>query len=200
MAFVLVQSNIQAQNNSTSSDDLSMGEGKVAISIGVGVPYWGRYHHFYRGLGYSGFSTPTIILQGEYGLTEKIPQSILGVGGFVAHNYSYNSWHDKYSVDYWERRYTRVVVAAKVYYHHKFLVGAKWDVYAAAMVGVSVNLYSFRSNDAYYYGVYDYTVPGVWPYVGAIVGGRYYFTKNFGVYGEVGYGASYAQAGFNFKF
>ncbi len=194
----LISTDLISQKN--DSGDLSMGEGKSALSIGVGVPYFGNGYARYRGVGYRYTAFPTVIMQYEYGVTEKIPQSILGVGPYIAYSSFHSSWKDNNSVDYWDERLRQITIAAKVFYHHKFLVGAKWDVYAAAFAGIHIRTYSFTSNDPKYYDIYDRNYASVFPTGGAVIGGRYYFTNNFGVYAEAGFGASYVSGGLNFKF
>lgn len=178
----------------------SMGKGKSVFYVGAGAGQGSFGASQYRGAGYVYRSSPTIHLGFEHGISEAIPQSIIGIGGsvsmwFGSRNYSDKSGHE------WDKKWTDVTTLVKGYYHHKFLVGEKWDVYGAAMVGVKYRSYSFTSNyPDYYYENSNET--GAYFAGGIALGGRFYVSKVFGFYAEAGTGINidYIQAGFAFKF
>lgn len=178
----------------------SIGKGKSVFYVGVGPGTGGIGGGHWRGVGYTYHATPVIHLGFEHGISESIPESVIGLGGalsFQAANYSYRD----YNGHGWNSNWSDLRLLVKGYYHHKFLVGEKWDVYAAVMLGFRYRFYSFTANDAYYTnsGITD---TGVAPAGGIAVGGRYYVSDRFGFYAELGAGVNvdYAQIGFAFKF
>lgn len=178
----------------------SMGKGKSVIYIGAGAGhgYFGASQ--FRGTGYVYRSSPTIHLGFEHGISEAIPKSIIGLGGSISMWFGSRNYSDRFGHE-WDKRWTDVTTLVKGYYHHKFLVGEKWDVYAAAMVGVKYRSYTFTSNDQYYY-YENSNETGAYFAGGIAVGGRFYVSKTFGFYAEAGTGVNvdYIQAGFAFKF
>jgi hypothetical protein len=178
----------------------SMGNGKSVIYIGAGAGNGAFGSAQYRGSGYVYRSSPTIHLGFEHGISEAIPQSIVGLGGSVSMWFGSRNYSDRFGHE-WHKSWSDVTTLVKGYYHHKFLVGEKWDVYGGAMIGVKYRSYSFTSNDQYY--VYENSnETGAYFAGGIAVGGRYYVSKSFGFYAEAGTGVNvdYIQAGFAFKF
>lgn len=178
----------------------SMGKGKnvLYIGAGAGTGYFGSKS--YKGIGYSYRSTPTFHLGFEHGVSEAIPQSIIGLGGALSSWFGSQNYSDKNGYT-WERKWTDLTVVFKGYYHHKFLVGEKWDVYGAALIGIKHRTYSYTSNNPNNLNTYaDET--GVYPAGGVALGGRFYVSKVFGFYAEAGAGVNtdYIQGGFAFKF
>jgi hypothetical protein len=182
------------------SQEPSMKKGSVVIYLGAGAGsgYFGTAK--YKGVGFTYRSSPTIHLGFEYGFSEAIPKSILGLGAnittwFGSYNYR-DSWGDG-----WNVRWSDITVLARGYYHHEFLVGEKWDVYASPMVGLKFRTYSYTYNDPYYSNSHN-SDAGVYPAFGVALGGRYYVSKAFGFYAELsqGYNVDYAKIGFAFKF
>lgn len=178
----------------------SMEKGTIVVYLGAGAGsgYFGASK--YRGVGYTYRSSPTFHLGFEYGFSEAIPKSIIGLGANVSMWFSSQDYKD-YWGDGWHKKWTDITILAKGYYHHTFLVGEKWDVYASPMVGFKIRTYSYTYNDPYYAN-YSTSDAGLYPAVGVAVGGRYYVSKAFGFYAEVsqGYNVDYAKIGFAFKF
>jgi len=178
----------------------SMGKGKnvLYIGAGAGTGYFGASS--YRGNGYQYHSSPTIHLGFERGISESIPKSIIGLGGSISTWYGSQSYIDK-SGNSWDKKWTDITILFKGYYHHKFLVGEKWDVYAALLGGIKNRAYSYKTNNNVYENKFR-NESGVYPAAGISVGGRYYVSKVFGFYLEGGAGINidYIQGGFAFKF
>lgn len=178
----------------------SMGKGKSVLYVGAGAGYGYFGSSGYKGYGYSYRSSPTIHLGFEHGISEAIPQSIIGLGGSLSMWFGSQNYSDKYGHE-WDKRWTDVTTLVKGYYHHKFLVGEKWDVYAAVMAGIKNRSYTYTTNDGYY--IYENrNETGIYPAGGIAIGGRFYVSKVFGFYAEAGAGVNvdYIQAGFAFKF
>lgn len=177
----------------------SMAKGKNVIYVGAGAGhgYFGASQ--YRGVGYVYRSSPTIHLGFEHGISEAIPKSIIGIGGSVSMWFGSQNYSDRFGHE-WDKKWTDVTTLVKGYYHHKFLVSDKWDVYAAVMAGVKYRSYTYNTNDLYYYQNTNET--GAYAAGGIAIGGRIYISKSFGFYAEAGAGLNvdYIQAGFAFKF
>lgn len=191
MLFVFLQ---------TFSQSPSMEKGKVVIYLGAGAGsgYFGTSK--YKGVGYTYRATPTFQAGFEYAFSEAIPQSILGLGANISMAFASQTYRDKFGYG-WDSKWSDVTVLAKGYYHHKFLVGEKWDVYASPLIGLRFRTYTYSYNNAVYNNRY-YSDAGASPAVGVAVGGRYYVSDFFGFYAEVsqGFNVDYAKIGFAFKF
>ena len=178
----------------------SMAKGKNVLYLGIGAGEGTFGASQFRGYGYIYRSSPTLHIGFEHGISEAIPKSIVGLGGsvsmwFGSQNYSDRNGHE------WDKRWTDVTTLVKGYYHHKFLVSDKWDVYAAVMAGIKHRSYTYTTNDQYY--IYQNTnETGIYAAGGIAIGGRIYISKVFGFYAEAGAGLNidYIQAGFAFKF
>lgn len=178
----------------------SMGKGKNVLYIGAGAGPGFFGSSKYKGSGYTYNSSPTIHLGFEHGISEAIPNSIIGLGGSISTWFASQHYTDKRGYG-WDKRWTDVTALVKGYYHHKKLVGEKWDVYAAVMAGIKHRTYSYTNNDPFYNNAYR-DESGIYPAGGVAIGGRYYVSKVFGFYAEAGAGINidYVQAGFAFKF
>lgn len=193
LVVFLLTFNIHAQSP-------SMAKGKVVIYAGVGAGsgFFGAAK--YKGIGYSFSSTPTIHLGFEYGFTEAIPKSIIGLGADFSFNYTRWSYTDSWG-NGWSSNWFYYTILAKGYYHHTFLVGEKWDVYASPLAGLRFRSYNYTYNHPSYAHNYN-SDSSVYPALGVCVGGRYYVSKAFGFYAEIsqGYNVDYIKGGFAFKF
>ena len=178
----------------------SMGKGKSVFYIGVGGPHAYVGAGKFRGVGYSYITTPSLHLGFERGISEGIPQSTIGLGGHLFVWTGNASYRDSHGYGY-NNSWTSVTALFRGFYHHKFLVGEKWDVYATLCAGIRYWAYSYNYNDSRY-AIDPYGYTSVLPATGVSIGGRYYVGKSFGFYAEVsqGYNVDYAQVGFAFKF
>lgn len=170
--FVLFASNLKAQE--------SFGQGTFALNLGVGISAWSWA---YNGAGFS----PAWSLSGDYGIKEDLGPGTLGVGGLIGfHSAGYKDDDYKY-------RWTNITFGPQVTYHPYFAQTEKLDAYVA--LGLLARMYSYNTNIDGIDGISNFTV---WP--AFRVGARYYFAEKIGVFGEVGYGASYLTAGLAIKF
>ena len=178
--------------NSSRSLAQSFDKGTVAINAGVG---------FLSSIGYyagSGVTrTPVISLSGEYCI-DKVGPGTVGVGlafGYQSAAYTYN-----YGSYYYKDKWTTTLFGLRGTYHPEFLNSEKYDVYGAIQLSFDHFGYSFSTNDPYYNSLlYERNTLSsyVRPYF--ILGGRYYFTKSIGVFGELGYDISYLKLGLTIK-
>lgn len=182
-----------------NAQSIAKGKNVFYLGAGPGTGYVGSTHN-YRGAGYTYQKSPSFQLGFEHGFSEAIPKSVLGIGPHFSTWFGSSSYRDSRGYG-WDKQWVDIAAVAKGFYHHKFLVGEKWDVYGAALLGLRFRSYNFSTNDVYYdYAKDTYNV--VAPVIGAGIGGRYYVSKTFGFYAEVngGYNCDYAQIGFAFKF
>jgi hypothetical protein len=85
-------------------------------------------------------------------------------------------------------------------YHYNGLESDKFDVYGGLMLSYNINSYSYENNDPYYPDSYSGGSYGNSLYLTGFVGGRYFFSSNFGGYVELGYGVSFFNIGASYKF
>lgn len=183
---------------SVYSQEPSMKKGRVVLYLGVGAGSGWFGAGKYKGVGYSYSASPIMNFGFEYGFSEAIPKSILGLGANVS--MAFYSWNYHDSKGYgWNEKWSDITVLAKGYYHHTFLVGEKWDVYGSPLLGLRFRTHTYSYDPGYYYN--NSTYSGVSPAIGVAIGGRYYVSKVFGFFAEVsqGYNVDYAKIGFAFK-
>lgn len=181
------------------AQSIAKGKNVFYLGAGPGSGYAGSaYNH--RGAGYSFNRTPSFQLGFEHGISEAIPQSVIGLGPHFSAWFANSSYRDSRG-NGWDKHWSDFNVVAKGFYHHKYLVGERWDVYGAAMAGVRFRNYTFTATNAEYEYARD-SYGTVAPVLGIGVGGRFYVSDVFGFYAELdaGYNADYAQIGFAFKF
>jgi hypothetical protein len=199
LASILIMQSIVILSQKEMGGD-AMGKGKNVLYLGIGAGHGVFGASQYKGYGYVYRSSPTIHIGFEHGLTEAVPQSIIGIGGSISLWFGSQKYSDNYGHE-WHKKWTDVTTLVKGYYHHKFLVSDKWDVYAAVMAGIKHRSYTYTTNDQYYY-YQNSDETGVEAAGGIALGGRIYITKSFGFYAEAGAGLNidYIQGGIVFKF
>jgi hypothetical protein len=161
-------------------------EGTTVINAGFGVLSSIGY--------YSGVSrSPVLSLSGEYGV-KKLGPGILGLGlaiGYQSASYSLNS-----GPYYYKDKWATTIFGIRGTYHPDFLCDEKYEVYGVLQLTFDHFGYKFSSNDPYYntnlYGRSNLS-NSIRPYL--MIGGRYYFTKSFGAFAELGYDISYLKLG-----
>ena len=79
------------------------------------------------------------------------------------------------------------MVAARGTYHFDALNTEKYDVYIGALAGLISH--NYRDD------LVDINSTNIDPAFGFFGGGRYHFSKGFGVFGEAGYGMSWLTVG-----
>jgi hypothetical protein len=135
---------------------------------------------------------PPVSVSADFGIVDNlfnVDKLSLGVGGYFGmtscgYTYSYGSYHYDWSWSYY-------IVGARGTIH--YAVKDNFEVYGAVMLG-----YEFITYPS------DYTLGGDNSdgdfFTGAVAGARYNFTKNFGVFAEVGAGIAWLNAGLSIKF
>ena len=157
---------------------------KGDILINPGVSFLGYGYGFGYAGGYSGL--PALSASVEYSITDQI-----GVGGYVG----YQSRTYKYSNNY-KDRWSSIGFGARGVYHASSVLNdalnfsineEKLDIYAGLSLGYQT--YSFKYDDSYSSGFPRTTYSSGAVVFGGILGVRYMFSPNIGVYGELGRGA-----------
>ena len=201
-------------NHSTKAQDESAFEkGTIVATAGYGFP------DFYRTslrVSYNAYSSTKvsgigpIILKGDYGIVKFKWGHSVGAGIVIGYNATKIKFTDTYydysGFPYYTntlRSYTEthvyqtITIGARGSYH--FFTKEKFDCYASIGLGFNINSTSRTTNNPNGYTGYASARSGV--YSAFTVGIRYYFTKNIGVYSEVGWDMSVPiQAGLAIKF
>jgi hypothetical protein len=177
----------------------SIAQGRSVLYIGLG-PGGGLGYGKVHGAGYTYRATPSIHLGFEHGISEAIPQSVIGLGADLSYWGVTQNYRDVYGEGY-DSHWSDLTVLAKGYYHHKFLVSDRWDVYAAVLLGFKYRSFTYTP----VYTRYQYTVnddSGVYGAGGVALGGRFYVSRSVGFYAEVAAGSNvnFIQGGIAFKF
>ena len=188
--FFIIQSAAFAQHN-----EMAYGKKQSTISAGYGIGnVWKRLFNFYSpisGSDYKVSSTGPFSLVYEYGFTHRI-------SGGIALGYSKIKAILTYQQSKNIETLSNFSALARGNYH--FLKSPKWDPYAG--LGVGSFKFNYTSKDASGNGNAGtgVKVPGVLGFSGQI-GAKYYVSKSFGAYAEVGYVAgSVGQVGINYRF
>lgn len=130
------------------------------------------------GLGYRGFP---VEVSGTFGIVDdlfNVNGLTMSVGGYLG----FASWNNSIL---WGKGYA-ILPAARVLAHYSFF--ENFEVYGGPMAGLRVDSYTiFTSSTSLNF------------FAGATVGAKYYFTDNFGVYAETGYGIGLLMVGATFK-
>ena len=150
--------------------------------INAGIGFGGSYDVYNSASQSPGFSFTY-----ERGMWDIPGPGVISLGaylGFKAYKYDYSGYSSKWS-------YTTIGVRGA--YHFNGLEVDNLDLYGGIMFNYNFLSYSTTNYDIY--GNYDSTF-GVTPFAGA----RWFFTDNFGVFGELSYGVAYFSAGVSFKF
>lgn len=168
-------------------------KGTLAVNAGIGLIGTIRY---YPGVHVS--RTPVIGLSGEYGIM-KLGPGILGGG--IAFGYQGASYTENYGSYYYKYHWSTTLFGVRGTYHPDFLKGDKYELYGIVQLSITHYGNSFTTNDpflnTYQYGDHSLNT-SFHPYL--MLGARYYFSKNFGVYSELGYDISLIKLGITLKF
>ena len=151
----------------------------------------------YTGLGYK-MSIPPISISGEYGVVNNlfdVDDLNLGVGGFfgiASSKYEYSGWTGVPS----GFKYSYTVIGVRGGLHYPLV--DKLDTYGGIMLGANiVNAKHYGDNS--FFGNNNYSAATSGLAFSIYAGARYYFTNNFAVMGELGYGFAYLNLGIALK-
>ncbi|MBS1652055.1 MAG: hypothetical protein JSU07_08615 [Bacteroidetes bacterium] len=171
--------------------------------LGAYVGLGSRYSFNTIGTGYSSSATPWLGVtfdNGTFGLPD--PKMTISIGGMIGFQHASQSWQTSYydqnslsivnATDSWS--YNFITLGPRGAFHYTW---EKAEVYGGLMIGYSIVSSKFSSTYANAGTQTASAASGVG--YGLFAGGRYLFTKGFGVYGELGYGTSYLNIGLCFK-
>lgn len=146
--------------------------------INAGVGFGGNFSIYA-----SPSQSPSFSASFERGIWDVPGPGVVSLGayaGFKTYKYDNN---DKWS-------YT--IIGVRGAYHYNGLNVDNLDVYGGAMA--SYNILSYDDNAYSGFGSYGSRASAT-----AFVGSRWYFSENFGVFVEAGYGVAYLTAGVSFR-
>ena len=162
------------------------GDKVLSFGLGLGSTYvaWNSYYKM---------SVPPVFVAGDYCLREDLGPGNLGVGGILA--YSAYKYHYNYGTYVYGWKYTTFIIGARGTYHFTDLV-EQLDLYGGVVLGAKI-VTSKEFGDTF--GT-NYTANSSGVLYDLFAGARYYFTDNFGVMGELGYGIAWLKIGVSLKF
>lgn len=179
--------------SATTGKSQSFDKGTSSINLGVGFGYSINY---YTGGGVS--ASPVISGSYEYGALTLGPGT-LGLGlavGYQGASYSYSDYYG----DTWSDKWVTTSFGIRGMYHWNGLQSDKYDIYGG--IQLTYVHYGFSETaTGPFANVYNYgsaLSSSFYPYL--VVGGRYLFTNNIGVFAELGYDICYFKLGLNLKF
>lgn len=173
------------------------GTGVLNLGLGFGgkIAYWGP--------GYS--STPYFNVtydHGVYVFDGTANKLCIGVGGFLGYRSVWYQWTTTWVDKNGRWHYDQPVKSTWNYIGIGFRPTLNYSfndkgmVYAALPIGIySVN-HKYNNPDYYSNVTYSSTVFSS----GFMLGGRYFFSKSFGIYGELGWGFAFGNLGVSFRF
>lgn len=208
----LLLGTLLTNTNITAQEETAFDKGTVVITAGLGFP---DFYRLDQRANYSRYNSTTVrgfgplILKGDFGIVKFKWGHTLGAGFVLGYNsttvnfaytdYRYNYGNGNYYYENYSQtdRFRTITVGARATYH--FFTKEKIDCYANVGLGYNIRTYSRTTNDPN--GGYAYTSGRSTVYEAFTAGIRYYFTKNFGVYAEVGWDMSTPiQGGIALKF
>jgi hypothetical protein len=146
--------------------------------------------------GYSVSSIPAISLSVEKGVWDIEDFGVISLGGTAGWKYAKYDWsYLNYSYDW---TWTDFIVAARGAIHPDFIENEKADLYGGLALGLRFETYKYYSGSPSGDPL-KYTDNSTNPLIAIFVGGRYYFSDHFGVFGELGYGLGYLTIGASYK-
>ncbi|MDX1364542.1 hypothetical protein [Arenibacter latericius] len=146
-------------------------QGTSVINVGFGL---GGSYNTVESLS----QRPSISASYEYGMWDVPGPGVVSLGGYLGHkSYKFDN-NDKWN-------YT--ILGVRGAYHYNGLEIDDLDVYGGAML--SYNMLSY-DNTYYAAGTYGNELG-----ISAFIGGRWYFTDNFGAYAELGFGVANLSIG-----
>jgi hypothetical protein len=153
-------------------DPVKLGSWTVNIGVGPGT------HYFANGIGFG----PALKGSFETGMWDLGP-GVITLGGEAT--FSFFSYH--YGND-WNESWVNFIFGARSAYHYGWNVEGL-DTYGGIPLGLGFCAHSADYNPM------EYGYTPVFFYSGIFFGASYFFTKTFGVNGEVGYNSTYANIG-----
>lgn len=174
--------------------------------INLGIGFRGGYYNYGTAGNYSYGRTPVFNASYEQAIRKKLGPGYLGVGAFFGYQgehykYTYSDYYGyNYGTYYYEHHWNYMNIAARAAYHWDVLNFRRGEVYGGVMIGLRIQTYSFSTNDPNPNNAYRLSQGSVYPSFSIFAGARWYFVKSVGLFAEAGYGITYLNGGFSFKF
>ncbi len=168
---------VKAQESSFNLND-------IAVNFGIGL---GSSYGF--GL-YTSTKIPPISISIEKGIMDEVlEKGVIGVGAYAG--FTSYSYHYVFSTYDYGWNYTNIIVGVRGSFHYPVL--DDFDTYAGLLLGYNIRLASS-------FGTASTGGPdgGSIAYSG-FVGGRYYVSDKFAIFGEFGWGISILTLGLGVK-
>ena len=200
----------------SNSDSLAFGAGKIILSVGYGYPNldkwaFGNYYTYNNNKTYQSIGYGPIHFRAEYALSDKI-----GVGISLNYNTYGGTWHDAYannngwgyvSTGTYNFKKQIYSLTGLVRFNYHVFTTEKLDPYFSFGAGFKTIWKNYSSNAPDYVNEYynelhssDYGISNLPASFEAVAGMRYYFTKKFAIYSELGMAKSLIQAGVSIGF
>jgi hypothetical protein len=147
------------------------------------------------GLGLGGFAgsygTGGLVITGGY---ENAIHQNISLGGVIGYS---SSSQDVVAGYGW--KYTYVLIAARGAYHIDLAHNPLVDTYGGILLGYNIVSSSATGNTPRNYGYGTYSASASYFAFGIFVGGRYYFSPQWAVQAELGYGLGILNVGIAYK-
>ncbi len=166
------------------AQDPTFEKGDKVLNLGIGFG-----SAWYTGTGFN-TSIPPVSASFEVGIVDNVfEKGVIGVGGY----FGYSSYKYSYGNDNFGWKYSNLFLGARGNLHYPLV--NKLDTYVGLTIGVNiVSEKTFGGYTGTSYGSYG----GL--RTAEFIGARYYFSDNFAVMLELGYGVAYLNLGIALKF
>ncbi len=163
----------------THSQEFEVGDKLINAGIGFGSTW-------YTGTWYK-TTLPPIFVSADIGFKDDIGPGVLGLGGYLGmSSYKYEA---TYYLGNWGWKYTSIVIGARGTYHYDLVDNL--DTYGGLLLGFRIISSKFFGDETWATG--SASSSGI--AYSFFVGGRYFFSDNFAVMAELGYGIAWLSIG-----
>ena len=181
LIFYQLNTNSLMAGNFSSDVESTFVKGDKVLNLGVGLG---------RTFGWGSTTIPPISASLEVGIIDDflIENLTLGIGGYAGYTASRYRWGGD-----WGWNYTYIIVGGRGVVHYPLI--EKLDTYTGAMLGINIHSSKWQGSRDYYTDAHS----GGGLIFSWFAGGRYYFSDNLAVMGEIGYGISWITLGVSLK-
>lgn len=169
-------------NTAFGQGHFDVGSNVIGVGIGVGGGYGSGFTY--------GSQTPAINLQFERGMWSIGGPGVVSLGAYVA----FKTYKYDYGFSNYNSKWNYTIVGVRSAYHYNGISSDKIDIYGGLMLGMRIVTYT--DNEPSFN--FDYSASDV--ILTGYIGGRYYFSDNFGGFLELGNGLSALNIGVVYKF
>jgi hypothetical protein len=174
--FGLAFMNQTLAQNKGPMDPMSVDDWTLSLDLGPGTPIWGNGNGF----------GPAVKFSFEKGMWQLGP-GVLTLGGEATFSFFTNRYGNNF-----REAWLNFIFAARSAYHYGWNIRGL-DTYGGIPLGMGFSVYTHANEPGY-----SNNLP-VYPYVGIFFGASYFFTRDLGINGELGYNSTYANIGVIYK-